>query len=303
MCQARSGWVSDMQSTVQQQTVIVDRGLFLVRYAAAEDQEQPPKVKVSADPPSNRDISFVLYPDHDEPVLWQPDTCLVVRANATAKLAVQVVPFQEGGSTAATVRIEPLSQGEAPQSARSKPQGRRSNDPRAVCVLGHLTGVGDVTVNADEWLAGPSAPSRIEGIALGWPAKPSDLDIRYAVKTAKPHPISGRVVEFGAFAGTRGKALPIVGLMLEISGRVAADFEFVVEAIFLGSPVTRMIGKRIVATGPTGREPLVGLRLDLKRVSSAAKPRAQRPSGKSEASQDSVRVFRGRQRSRQPAIA
>lgn len=294
-----------MQSTVQQQTVIVDRGLFLVRYTAAEDQEQPPKVKVSADPPSNRDISFVLYPDHDEPVLWQPDTCLVVRANATAKLAVQVVPFQEGGSTAATVRIEPLSQGEAPPaSARSKPQGRRSNDPRAVCVLGHLTGVGDVTVNADEWLAGPSAPSQIEGIALGWPAKPSDLDIRYAVKTAKPHPISGRVVEFGSFAGTRGKAMPIVALMLEISGPVAADFEFVVEAIFLGSPVTRMIGKRIVATGPTGREPLVGLRLDLKRVSSAAaKTRAQRPSGKSEQSADSVRVFRGRQRYKQPATA
>jgi hypothetical protein len=294
-----------MQSTVQQQTVIVDRGLFLVRYAAAEDQEQPPKVKVSADPPSNRDISFVLYPDHDEPVLWQPDTCLVVRVNATAKLAVQVVPFQEGGSTAATVRIEPLSQGEAPPaSARSKPQNRRSNDPRAVCVLGHLTGVGDVTVNADEWLAGPSAPSRIEGIALGWPAKPSDLGIRYAVKTAKPHPISGRVVEFGSFAGTRGKAMPIVALMLEISGPVAADFEFVVEAIFLGSPVTRMIGKRIVATGPTGREPLVGLRLDLKRVSSAAaKPRAQRPSGKSEQSTDSVRVFRGRQRYKQPASA
>ena len=110
---SRNDKVTDMERGKKQQTVNVDRGLFLVRYAAAEDEVQPPKVMVSADPPSNKDVSFLLHPDHNEPVLWQPETCLVVRALAPAKLAIQVVPLRAGGSVAATVKIETLSQGMA----------------------------------------------------------------------------------------------------------------------------------------------------------------------------------------------
>ena len=77
-------------------------------------------------------------------------------------------------------------------------------------------------MKADEWLGGPSSPMRIEGIAIDWPEKPSDLQIRYAVKTARPMPISGQTMELGSFAGTRGRAMPIVGLMLELSGPAAA---------------------------------------------------------------------------------
>ena len=57
----------------KQQTVNLDRGLFLVRYAAAEDEIQPPKVKIRPEPPDNKDITLFLHPDHDEAVLWQPE--------------------------------------------------------------------------------------------------------------------------------------------------------------------------------------------------------------------------------------
>ena len=100
-----------MERGKQIQTVAINRGLFLVRYAAAEDKKRPPKVKVSPHPTSTKVVSFLLHPDHNEAVLWQPETCLVVRALAPGKLAVEVLPLQEGGSVAATVRIEPLSQG------------------------------------------------------------------------------------------------------------------------------------------------------------------------------------------------
>ena len=87
-----------MERAKQVQTVAINRGLFLVRYAAAEDTASPPRVTVSPDPASTKDVSFLLHPDHKEAVLWQPDTCLVVRALAAGKLAVQVIPAQEGGS-------------------------------------------------------------------------------------------------------------------------------------------------------------------------------------------------------------
>jgi hypothetical protein len=303
----QSDRVNDMEHAKQQQMVNLDRGLFLVRYAAAEDEVQPPKVRISPDPPSNKDISFLLHPDHNEAVLWQPETCLVVRALAPGKLAVQVIPMQEGGSVAATVRIEALSQGmTAPAPAQTKAASSLPNDSGEFRILGHVTGIGDVVVDANEWLAGPSAPLRIEGISLEWPGKPADLEIRYAVKTAKPHPISGRAMGLGSFAGTRGKAMPIVGVMLQVAGNAAENFQFAVEAIFLGSPALRVIGRRVVASGPTGREPLVGLRLSLDSmrqvslgsVRQAKRPQAKSSAGKPRRSAGNVRVFRSRSKSK-----
>jgi hypothetical protein len=286
-----------MERTHQLRTVNVDRGLFLVRYAAAEDQEQPPRVKLSADPASSKDISFVLYPDHNEPILWEPDTCLVVRATAAGKLAVQVIPMEEGGSTAATVRIEPISQGKV----ATQPTNDASHDFDDLRLLGHLTGLGDVTVKSDKWLGGPSSPMRIEGITVDWPGKPSGLQIRYAVKTARPMPVSGQVTELGSFAGTRGRAMPVVGLMLELTGPAAARFQFCVEAIFLGSPATRIISNRVVASGPTGREPLVGLRLSWKSVEAVEEIETKASASKHEAFPDRVRIFRSRTKSEQSA--
>jgi hypothetical protein len=285
----------------QQQMVAINRGLFVVRYATAEDDQKPPKILLAPDPASTDDINFLLHPDYTEAVLWQPDSCLVVRATAAAKLCVHVIPTHKGGSSAATVRIEPLNQGNS--APRLKPAKKRSNadDVDNFRMLGHVTGIGDVVVNANEWIAGPSAPSRIEGISLDWQGKPSNLDIRYAVKTAKPQATTGRKMGLGSFAGTRGKAMPIVGLTLELSGPGAANFQFSGEAVFLGSPVTRMTGKRVVVSGPTGREPLVGLRLCVEKMAVAARAAKSAPASKPRQSESRVRVFRSHPKQAQPA--
>ena len=252
--------------TGQRRTTEIARGLFAVRYVGAEDPTQPPLVKVTADPNSEAHIDVILHPDNEEPVLSHPGTCLIVRATMPSILAIEVEPIERNGSIAATVNIEPLMQGEAVASAAraSQPTARRAASPAAdIRVLGHVAGIGDVYANANEWLAGPAAPSRIEGISIEWPAKPQGVDIRYSVKTAQPLNISGRIVDLEAFAGTRGRAMPLTNLMLELSGPDASLYQFSVEALFLGSPVMRVSGERVVVSGPTGREPLVGLRVAL----------------------------------------
>ena len=171
------------------------------------------------------------------------------------------------GSIAATVNIEPLIQGEATASATrvlATAGCAAVGGPAAdIRVLGHVAGIGDVYAGANEWLAGPTAPSRIEGISIEWPTKPEGVDIRYSVKTAQPLNISGRVVDLEVFAGTRGRAMPLTNVMLELSGPDASFYRFSLEALFLGSPVMRATGERVVVSGPTGREPLVGLRVAL----------------------------------------
>ena len=297
-----------MKSSKQSKIVDVDRGLVLVRYATAGDEMRPPKIEVLVNPKDEKHIEIISNPLHSESVLWEPGGCLLVRATRPGKLFVEVIPVDEEGSTAATVKVEMLSQGES--GARSLPDTRtvvasesKSQiasklsspvDSHAALdrlkIIGHVAGIGDVTARADEWVAGPSAPARIEGLSIVWPGKPDDLDVRYCVRLARPHAVSGRMMELGAYAGTRGRALPIVGIRFEMSGPAAASFRLVSEAAFLGAPIARTSGKQIEMSGPTGREPLVGFRLRLDEIDIPLQP-VLTPAARS---QGRVRVFRSR---------
>jgi hypothetical protein len=282
-----------MERTKRSKIVDVDRGLVLVRYTGADDKRRPPKVEIVVNPRDEKYIELVLNPDHQSAVLWQPGSCLVMRATRPGQVYVEVLPLEEGGSTAATVQIETLSQGEpiAPSRnvATTRTRVRGESNPGQLSLLGHVAGIGDVVVPPDAWIAGPSAPARIERFSINWPGKPSDLDVCYSVKLARPHAASGRVTELGGYAGTRGRALPIVGLSLELVGLGAADFRLVVEAVFLGAPVAHMTGRNVEMSGPTGREPLVGFRLRLDDVDVPLQPTLAPFRAKS---QGKVRVFR-----------
>ena len=153
-----------------------------------------------------------------------------------------------------------------------------------------------MVVGPNAWIAGPAAPSRIEGLALEWPDKPADLDIRYAVQLANAQAGSARMVPLGTFAGTRGRALPLTGVVLEMDGNT--ELQFSAEAIFLSAPSLRAIGRRVVLSGPTGREPLVGLRVAVERIASfVATDEIARPAASpTPPASGRVRVFRSKPR-------
>ena len=291
-----------MKRNKQSKVVDIDKGLVIVRYATAVDEIRPPKIEVLVNPKDEKHIEIISNPLHSEAVLWQPGACLVVRAMQPGKLIVEVIPLGDDGSTAATVKVEMLSQGETSEARLAPPataaavgagysSGAKSHvNLDSLRIIGHVAGIGDVTARADEWVAGPSAPARIEGLSIVWPGKPDDLDIRYYVKLARPHAVSGRMMGLGAYAGTRGRALPIVSIRLEMSGAAASSFRMVSEAAFLGAPIARTSGKQIEMSGPTGREPLVGFRLRLDEINIPLQP-VLTPTARS---QGRVRVFRSR---------
>ena len=252
--------------TSQQKVVDLGKGLFCIQYKDAEDQASPPRVVVKAASGHERNVELLLHPDANDSILWGPGSSLVVRTSAAAKLQVEVVSLRPNGSRAASIRVEPLTQGEP----RTGYMANASFDTQTAALdglrlLGHVAGIGDVAVNVNEWIAGPTAPSRIEGISIQWPNRPGDIDIRYAVKTAAQTGVA-RMVGLDTFAGTRGRALPITGMVIELSGQGVAATEVIAEAVFLSAPILRAVGQRVVLTGPTGREPLVGLRLAIQRT-------------------------------------
>ena len=281
-----------------QKSVTLERGTFIVRYSSAEDEAFPPKVRISSGPGSEASVLPMLHPDEQEPVLWQPGAALVVQAVRSGVLLVEVTPTRPQGSAVATVKIETLNQGKPGVNVTLPDPSREASASAELTtddfrVLGHVAGRGDVFVGADEWIGGPAAPSRIEGLAIEWPTRPRGLMLRYAVMTARPDVTSNAPVEIGTFAGTRGRALPLLGLMLEISGASALGYELAAEAAFLGAPIMRARGEKLMLAGPTGREALVGIRLKVEQITTTPHPKAPPPKPAPATSPPGrVRVFR-----------
>jgi len=256
-----------------QKSIVVNRGLFLVRYESAHDVFFPPQARVFVEPGSERHLSVILHPDRNGPLLPGPGTCLVVRAVETGKLCVELTAGQANGSLAAIIKLVPLS--EVNSAPNPQPQFEAAPvaelDLTAMRILGHVAGIGDVIVGPNEWIGGPAKPSRIEGFAIEWPGLPGHINLRYSAKIGGRGATAADAVSVGMFAGTRGRALPLTGATLELAGAVAASYQFAVEAVFLGSPKMRLTGERVVLSGPTGREPLVGLRIGLEPINAAAR--------------------------------
>ncbi|MDR6303208.1 hypothetical protein GGQ85_000891 [Nitrobacter vulgaris] len=279
--------------TEQQKNLSLDRGLFFINYKSADDSVSPPRVIVAPAQGHERRMEIILHPDATEPILYSPNSGLVVRINTPATLQVQVRPTRPGGSRSAIVRVEQIQAGRIPDAASSGNGVGLHVATEGLKVLGHVAGRGDIVVGPDAWIAGPAAPSRVEGVALEWPDKPASIDIRYAVQFANGQTGSGKMVPLGTYAGTRGRALPLTGVVLEMSG--TDELKFVAEAGFLNAPTLRAVGKRVVLSGPTSREPLVGIRIGIERsapaevVATSAIPRKSAGSAR-------VRVFRSQQR-------
>jgi hypothetical protein len=291
-----------MNDDEQRKKLSLDRGLFFINYRSAEDLLSPPRVTVTPAEGHEQRMEIILHPDATEPVLWEPNSGLVVRVNTPGILQVQIQPRVAGGSRAAIVRVEPIKIGPAPTTAgRSNGNGVAAYNGMAphadvategLKLLCHVAGRGDVVAGPNAWIAGPTAPSRVEGMALEWPDKPAGVDIRYAVRFANGQAGSGKMVPLGTYAGTRGRALPLTAVVLEMSG--TDDLEFVAEAGFLNAPTLRAVGRRVMLSGPTNREPLVGIRIGIERIAipEQAPPAIPRkPAGSAR-----VRVFRSQPR-------
>ena len=111
------------------------RGLFLIRYESAEDALNPPRLVVSEEGWAPSDLEIILQPGTEEPVLWSPGGCLVIRASREGRLIVSVVPSEPTGSTVASVQLEHLSAG--PLGDRPAGTSKQSE----IKVLGHLSGI------------------------------------------------------------------------------------------------------------------------------------------------------------------
>jgi len=289
----------------------VTRGLFILRYVASNagnsttNPAAAPSIKVSSH--DAKDVDLIAWPGASSNELLGPGDGLVLRVSRDTTIAIEVIPSRAGGSVDAELHLEPVSRlahggfGRSNNVAPAVGRGASQIEVDGIEILAHVSRRGDVVIPAGEWICGPEYPMAIEGIEIRWPNRPRGLEITTSVSVSKNGLRNLPVAMTGAFAGTRGRATPLTGIELSLAGERAGDFILRSDALFLGSAVQSKRGRSVSMSGPSGREPLVGLRLSIDGVSrgdaaqaASAAPIQELPKSRSNWSAGGrVRVFRG----------
>jgi hypothetical protein len=242
----------------------IPRGVVIVRYAASKGGRAAPSLVLTVPPGS--DAELIDLGERVEQTLTRPGTAVVVRARRDTRITLDVVPSHVGGSLDAEVHLERMvstAQTENPVA----PAAPALVSPEAMSdfqVLAHVSRRGDILAGGGEWICGPQVPLAIEGLEIRLGRLSQDLDILVSASAKSKLPVIFPVSTSGTFIGTRGRAAPLTRLSFSLIGRAASAFQLAVDALFLSAPIVTRLGNSIELAGPTGNEPLVGLRLALR---------------------------------------
>lgn len=280
-------------------TTRVGRGLYLLKYVSGSASGLSPLAMVCPLPSDESFIEVISAPGVVSGFLSQPGEALVVRAERAGELSIKLVRQSARASFDASFQLELVVPGGAAASSAGAPESILGDVSRqGLRVRGHVARRGDVEVSAAQWIAGPGAPAAIEGVEIGG-ALPAGLRIDIQPLVGAPRPRWLEWTPPGAFAGTRGRALPLAGLRLRLVGDAASQFVICADALFLGAAVVSKQGTEIELIGPGSADALVGLRLDIApspaaRVAADARLAAVAGGGAvlQQRSQPRVRVFR-----------
>lgn len=255
----------------------IPRGVVIVRYAASKSGRAAPSLVLSV--PHGSGAELIDLAERAEQTLPKPGTATVIRAQRDTVVSLEVVPVQPGGSLDAEIHIERMvvSAAEPERAAPFVPAAPALVSADALAdfeILAHVSRRGDILAGNGEWICGPQVPMSIEGIELRLGRLAPDLDIMMSGASRSRAPVAFPVSPAGTFIGTRGRAAPLTTLSFSLIGRAAPAFQLSVDALFLASPIVSRLGNAIELSGPTGNEPLVGLRLALR---AAGQPGVQAP--------------------------
>lgn len=180
-----------------------------------------PSVRLSRPPGDGANPSRVeVSTFHDDGWLGADGAALVRVSGGPGQLLVTIYQERDGVQEAPNLRVQRLS---APAAAA----------PEAVAheVEAHIYGRGDVGAMLGDWVGDRGSERWIEGFAVK-PAgvvAPEHIEYQAVLGRGWLSPWS----EGGGFCGSRGMALPILGLRVRLRGAAAEAFDAVVSATFV----------------------------------------------------------------------
>jgi hypothetical protein len=176
--------------------------------------------------------------------------------------ATDGMPLPEIRFRSVLPNVSPPAAAAAPAPPAAQPTG-----PAASLMI-HLEGVGDRVVPAGEWAGDTNGERCIEGFAINLPADLASSDLEYQGIMGEDWRTPW--IEAGAFCGSRGLQLPLLGFRLRLVGAAAERYELRAWGHFA----------RHGAVGPLGsgedcqveNRPLTAMRLEFSPATSPADP-------------------------------
>jgi hypothetical protein len=198
-----------------------------------------PGVRISPPPVNPQNVEIAGF----RPDGWlsaEGDATLVRIRRGPAQVLVTIyqLPNQPNASPKLQVR-QLLGGNDAPPSAANG-QDVPAAAPERMDLLAHIQSRGDVGARYGDWLGEPGSGNWIEGFAIAAPEEIDAGDLSYQA-------VLGRGwlspwVESGQYCGSRGMALPLLGLRIRLTGPAAEHYDISYSASFVGSGTTGPVG-------------------------------------------------------------
>jgi hypothetical protein len=155
------------------------------------------------------------------------------------------------------LQVRQLLGGEAPAAA---PAAAPPPAPVRVDLMAHIQSRGDVGANFGDWLGERGSNNWIEGFAISAPEgiDPADLSYQAVLGRGWLSPW----IESGQYCGSRGMALPLLGLRVRLGGEAAEQYEISYAASFVGGTSAGPVGNDETCEGDT-LAPLEALQVTL----------------------------------------
>jgi hypothetical protein len=167
---------------------------------------------------------------------WLDNTAALVRVS-DGPAQVLVTIYQAAGQPAESApRLQVLRLAGDPAVAGSEPPVPAAKEQRDPGVMAHVQGAGDVPGQFGDWIGERGSRAWIEGFGISdkGPIAPGDMEYQGVLGRGWLSPW----VENGKFCGSRGMALPLLGLNVRLKGAAAKDYTVRYSATFIdGSAV------------------------------------------------------------------
>ena len=242
-------------------------GLFCIVNEPGESKIGLPGIRISPPPQGNADIEIAGF----RPDGWlaaSGDAALVRISRGPAQILVTIYQ-SPNESDAPKLQVRQLIGG-VDATVQSPPQAVTPAQSTKMDVMAHIQSRGDVGARFGNWLGEPGGGNWIEGFAIAAPEGIEPRDFSYQA-------VLGRGwlspwVEAGQYCGSRGMALPLLGLRVRLQREAAQRFELSCSASFIDGSTAGPMGSDETCEG-VKLAPLEAIQVTLTpRLDAALKP-------------------------------
>lgn len=232
--------ISDLK--VSGHLMTLQTGLFCVFYTPGQQPPTPaglPGVRITRSPTQMAGQVDIVTFENDGWLGAASGAALVRVHSGTAQVMVTIYQEENSPHEAPRLQVVQLSaQAHAPAPAggadvkaptpipagvQAQAQAQHNNVPDQKPEIGaHIQRRGDVAVRLGEWMGQPGSNAWIEGFGVSPAEIISPADIEYQAVLGKGW--LSPWVEGGQYCGSRGMALPILGLCVRLKGQAAKKF-------------------------------------------------------------------------------